>query len=315
LEEVMAGFRVFAFVVCAIFVGVGLVNGEEGADEASGEPPPVNPVVFGGVEVCGPIYEALMFLGPKDESGRLDPARMDLWPYPSGLYDAVFPVPAGASMEFAGQSTSWMALGEFEGKTQVVKLVWLLRGEPLLEVWSEMNERLRRNLGEPGGTDDNLVYWLEGPLRTVITLDVEGGLADFAYHCVPTEKRFWDRVASDAESEEPAEIAEASIEYRPSEKVLGTPLLSVLGVHGEPDGGPYRRGQETLGLYFEEVEFLGIRLSRARPSTAGRSSHRRSGRRGPWRHSGGSVSLSAVGTESRSSPSAVKASIGSKIGG
>jgi hypothetical protein len=256
----MAGFRVFARVVCVIFVGVGLVNGEEGVGEvgALGEDPRENPVILGGVEICGPIYDALLFLGPKDDSGKLDPDWIGLLPHPSGLQSVFFPPLAYRATEFAGIGAESALLGEFNGRTQRVVENWMLDGEVLRNFWSVMNERLRSLKGKPVEESDGFAIWVEGALRTIITLDAENGFAEIHHECFPTAEEYWARVRSVSESEGPSGPSKASSEFRPSEKVLGTPLLSVLGAHGEPDGGPYRRGPETLGLYFEGVEFLGI---------------------------------------------------------
>jgi len=259
----MAGFRVLGCVVFVIIVGVGLVNSEEGVaiEEASGEPPPGNPVVFGGVEVCGPIYEAFMFLGPKDEFGKLDPSQIEPWPHLSGLFRAEFPPPADLEIEFAGHGASSVTLGDFKGRTQTIFAIWESSEEVLRDIWADMNAKLLGAKGEPVVERDDYVMWEEGVLRTMISLDAENGGADIWYVCIPTEGEYQAKEESFPVPEGPAEIAEASIKYRASERFLGRPLLSVLAENGEPTVEPIRRNPGILGLFYESYELKGIPCS------------------------------------------------------
>jgi hypothetical protein len=256
----MARPRFFVSIAFVMLASVGFVNGQEGteAEDAVVEAPQANPVVLGGVEICGPIYEAALFLGPKDASGKLDRSRIELWPHPSGLYRAVFQPPPGLEMEFAGQSIFRVYLGEFEGRTQQAVAVWTAGGDVLLEVWSDMIERLRVAIGEPADESDGYVMWEAGALRTIIDLDVESEIATLSYDCMPTEDEFWARVNSVPETEAPPDASRAASDYRPGERDLGMPLLSVLAAYGEPTAGPYRPGPTILGFYYEDIEFMGI---------------------------------------------------------
>jgi len=256
----MAGFRVFARVVCVIFVGVGLVNGEEGvgAVEAAASPPPGNPVVFGGVEVCGSILEAFLFFGPKDENGKLDPGQIEPWPHPSGLFRAEFPTPAHVKIEFAGFGATSVHLGDFKGQTQTVIATWELGVEVGKAVWAGMNDELREAYGEPAEENDVGVIWEAGQLRTTLDLNPETGRADLSYHCIPTEDEFWARVGTVPIPEGPPEGAEASGGFRPPEQVLGRSLLYVLARNGEPTVEPFWRSDRVVGLYYEDFDFMGI---------------------------------------------------------
>ncbi len=253
----MSRFRMFVLSLWVTCVCVGLVDGEEAVEEASAEPHSENPVVFGGVEVCGPIYEAFLFLGPKDENGKLDPHQIEPWPHPSGLFRATFSPPEGVTIEFGGVEATVVHLGDFKGQTQTVIATWDLGTEGGKAVWEAMNSALLGTHGEPADENDGAVEWREPRLRAKIDLDPETGEVTLSYHCLPNEDEFWARVESVPIPEEPTE-AEASEGFQPPEQVLGRPLLYFLAMNGEPTVGPYWRGENTVGLYYEDFDFMGI---------------------------------------------------------
>ena len=251
----MAGFRVFVLSFCAMCACVGLVNGGEGAVEASAEPPPENPVVFGGVEVCGPIIDALLYLGPKDESGKLDPDQIERWPHLSRLFRAEFPPPAHVNIEFAGFAPTSIKLGDFKGKTQTVIAYWDLGVEDGKAVWAGMNEELREAYGDPVHDNDVYVTWEEGRLRATLNLDAETGRADLSYHCIPTEDEFWARFESVPDLVDHPDASEDPAVQKALERRLGRSLLAILSEHGEPTVRPYRPEAGVMGLYYEDHEF------------------------------------------------------------
>ena len=256
----MARSRFFVSIAFVMLISVGFAIGQEGAgvEDAVVGAPQANPVVLGGVEICGPVYEALLFLGPRDASGKLDPSRIGLWPHPSGLYRVTFRPSAGVGKEFAGQPVSMVALGEFKGRTQGITLTWNYSGEVLQGIWSMMNKSLRSVGGEADEESDGSAMWVENALRTIISLDVESGFADITYFCKPTEDEVLARLESAPETDVPPATAEASNAHRTPERMLGQSVLSVLGVRGEPAAEPSVRGPGKLGLYFEGVEVLGV---------------------------------------------------------
>ena len=239
--------------VCA-----GLVNGGEAVGEASAEPPPETPVVFGGVEICGPIYEAFLFLGPKDESEKLDPNQIEPWPHPSGLFRASFPPPADVTIEFGGVGATVVHLGDFKGQTQTVIATWDVGTEAGGAVWEDMNRTLPGIHGEPADEGVEAVEWREARLRTKIVLNPENGEVNLSYHCLPNEDEFWARVESVPIPEEPPEGAEVSEGFQPPEQVLGRSLLYVLAMQGEPTVEPLWQGERIVGLYYEDFDFMGI---------------------------------------------------------
>jgi len=254
----MSRFRVFVLSLWVTCVCAGWVNGEEAVGGALAEPPPENPVVFGGVEVCGPIYEAFLFLGPKDEDGNLDPGQIEPWPHLSGLFRAEFPPPEGVAIEFGGFAATSVQLGDFKGKTQTVIATWGLGVEDGEAVWAAMNEELREVYGEPAEEEDVGVMWEAGRLRTHLDRNPETGRADLSYHCIPTEDEFWARVESVPIPEGPPDEAEASEGFRPPEQVLGKSLLYILARNGEPTVEPRWQSDRIVGLYYEDFDFMGI---------------------------------------------------------
>jgi hypothetical protein len=242
----MAGFRVFVLSLWVTCVCVGLVNSEEGVGEAAAELPPENPVVFGGVEVCGPIYEAVMFLGPKDENGRLDPDQIEQIPHPSLLFRAEFRPPEGFTLEYAGLRPTSLTLGDFKGKTQSAIAGWEVGLQDARDVWSSMNEELRSAYGEPDEEDDSRASWTIGRLRTTVLLREDDGSVRLVYSCVPSEDEYWARFESVPFTEELPD------------QVVGWPLLAVLAQHGQPTVEPIWRGDKVVGLYYENYELLDV---------------------------------------------------------
>jgi hypothetical protein len=254
----MAGFRFFVLSLCGMCACVGLVNSEERVGEAVAEPLPENLVVFGGVEVCGPIYDALLYLGPKDEFGRLDPEQIKRSPHLSRLFRAEFPPPAHLKIEFAGFAPTSIELGDFKEKTQTVTAYWDLGVEDGKAVWADMNDELREANGEPAGENDVSVTWEAGRLGTTVYLNAETGMADISYYCIPTEDEFWARFESVPDLEDLADASEDPAVQKALERRLGRSLLAILSQHGEPTVRPFRPEAGVTGLYYEDEDFNGV---------------------------------------------------------
>jgi hypothetical protein len=254
----MSNFRYFVLSLCGVCLCVGLVNGEDGLGEEAAEPPPENPVVLGGVEICGPVYEAFVFLGPKGEDGKLDPGQIRPWPHPSGLFMAEFAPPAHVAVEFAGFAPTRFFLEDFKGLTQIVTASWYVDVDDRKAVWSGMYEKLKDAHGEPDFEDDEHVSWKLGRLRKTITTIAETGEMDLSHACMPTENEFWARKASVPVPEQSPEAAKASNEFQPSERSTGNSLLDVLATRGEPSVEPIWQSDRIVGLYYEDFEIMGI---------------------------------------------------------
>jgi hypothetical protein len=254
----MSRFRVFVLSLWVTCVCVGWVNSEEGVGEASAELPLENPVVFGGVEVCGPIYDAFLFLGPKDENGKIDPGQIEPLPHLSGLFRAEFVPPVDLAIEFAGFTAHTIQLGDFRGNTQTLVVTWDVGVEDGKAVWAGVNEELRKALGEPVRDEDGYVAWEAGRLLTTMVSDGQTGEVNLLYSCMPTEEEFQARVNSVQIPEVPPGEVDTSNGRQPPERILGTPLLQVLATAGEPTVAPYWRSERVVGLYYEDFDFRGI---------------------------------------------------------
>jgi len=257
----MAGFRVFLLSLCVVCVCFGCATSQERfeVEVASSGPPESNPIVLNGAEICGPIYDALMYLGPKDEEGRLDMSRVGWDPVWPGHPTVYLPVPTDLVHSETLRKASYVRLDEFRGRVAGVSLLFEAKREENSPIWEALFGLTRKAPGPPLVEEERSFYRDEGRLHIVGIHDEEMENVVFSMFCQPLRAGYLEEMESasaTAEAVSEAGNVEKSEDERLTDGFLGRTVLDVILSSGSPNRDPVRAGSECLGLYFEKRGYL-----------------------------------------------------------
>ena len=258
----MAGFRIFLLSLCAVCVSVGCVSTEGGApaDGVSPESLERNPIVLNGAEICGPIYDTLMYLGPKDGDGRLDMSRVDWdWAW-RGHPTFYLPVPTDLIHSETFRKASSLRLDELDGRVASVMLLYEATREENAPVWEALVNVMKDAPGPPLVEEDRSFYRDEGRLHIGGVHDEEMEIVAFSMMCLPLRGGFLDGMESAPSSENGNSDAMHALldkDAKLNEGFLGRTVLDVILTSGPPVFDPVRVGPDRLGMFFEGQGYLG----------------------------------------------------------
>jgi len=163
----MSWKRFFVLVAAVLCMTCGSVN-VQAADAEPDTAESSNSSTLEHIGVCGPIHEAVIRFGSKDEEGRLDTAPLVHAPTSFGSSTITIDPPPGFGISFAGHQPDELRLHEYMGTLQGVLLIWNGTPRERSTVRKKVLKHLGRSKGEPEPLDKNTREWRDEEIRTVL---------------------------------------------------------------------------------------------------------------------------------------------------